>query len=49
MNENKTSCAPADNQDIQPVDLFNAETAGMLAWTLYMLEDEINRKEKGLC
>ena len=21
----------------------------MLAWTLYMLEDEINRKEKGLC
>lgn len=36
-------------KDIQPVDLFNAETAGMLAWTLYMLEDEINRKEKGLC
>lgn len=35
-------------KDIQPVDLFNAETAGMLAWTLYMLEDEINRKEKGL-
>lgn len=36
-------------KDIQPVDLFYAETAGMLAWTLYMLEDEINRKEKGLC
>ena len=36
-------------KDIQPVDLFNAETAGMLAWTLYMLEDEINRQEKGLC
>ena len=36
-------------KDIQPVDLFNAETAGMLAWTLYMLEDEINRKEKELC
>lgn len=36
-------------KDIQPVELFNAETAGMLAWTLYMLEDEINRKEKGLC
>ena len=36
-------------KDIQPVDLFNAETAGMLAWTLYMLEDEINRKEKRLC
>jgi len=36
-------------RDIQPVDLFNAETAGMLAWTLYMLEDGINKKEKGLC
>ena len=36
-------------KNIQPVDLFNAETAGMLAWTLYMLEDEINRKENGLC
>ena len=35
-------------QDLQPVDLFNAETAGMLAWTLYMLEDEIDKKEKGL-
>ena len=35
-------------RDIQPVDLFNAETAGMLAWTLYMLEDEIDKKEKGL-
>lgn len=36
-------------REVQPVDLFNAETAGMLAWTLYMLEDEINKKEKGLC
>ena len=36
-------------RDIQPVDLFNAETAGMLAWTLYMLGDEIDKKEKGLC
>lgn len=36
-------------KDIQPVDLFNAETASMLAWTLYMLEAEISRKEKGLC
>ena len=36
-------------RDIQPVDLFNAETADMLAWTLYMLKDDINRKEKGLC
>ena len=36
-------------KNVQPVDLFNAETADMLAWTLYMLEDEINKKEKGLC
>ena len=34
--------------DLQPVDLFNAETSGMLAWTLYMLGDEIEREEKGL-
>ncbi len=37
------------DRDIQPVDLFNAETAGMLAWTLYMLEDRIDRGETGLC
>ncbi len=36
-------------RDIQPVDLFNAETSSMLAWTLYMLGDEIDRQEKGLC
>lgn len=36
-------------RDIQPVDLFNAETAGMLSWTLYMLENDIDKKEKGLC
>lgn len=35
-------------RDLQPVDLFNAETSGMLAWTLYMLSDEIERVEKGL-
>lgn len=34
---------------IQPVDLFNAETSGMLAWTLYMLDTDIERAEKGLC
>ena len=33
---------------IQPVDLFNAETSSMLAWTLYMLGDEIDKQEKGL-
>jgi len=35
-------------RDLQPVDLFNAETADMLAWTLYMLGDEIEKKERGL-
>lgn len=33
---------------IQPVDLFNAETSSMLAWTLYMLSAEIDRAESGL-
>ena len=33
---------------IQPVDLFNAETSSMLAWTLYMLSDEIDQAEGGL-
>lgn len=36
-------------RDIQPVDLFNAETSSMLAWTLYMLDKQINKKERGLC
>ena len=35
-------------RDLQPVDLFNAETSSMLAWTLYMLGEEINREETGL-
>ena len=35
-------------RNIQPVDLFNAETSGMLAWTLYMLSEEIDKQEKGL-
>lgn len=34
--------------DVQPVDLFNAETSSMLAWTLYMLGTEIDRQEEGL-
>lgn len=33
---------------IQTVDLFNAETSSMLAWTIYMLGDEINHAEAGL-
>lgn len=36
-------------RDIQPVDLFNAETSSMLAWTLYMLDKQIDKKERGLC
>ncbi len=41
---------PADRPDggNQVVDLFNAETASMLAWTLYMLHHEIETKERGL-
>ena len=35
-------------RDIQPVDLFNAETSDMLAWSLYMLSTQIDKKEKGL-
>jgi len=35
--------------DNQVVDLFNAETANMLAWTIYMLHDEIEQAEAGLC
>ena len=33
----------------QPVDLFNAETASMLSWTLYMIGTQIDKKERGLC
>lgn len=36
------------DRNIQPVDLFNAETSSMLAWTLYMLGNQIDKKEKGL-
>lgn len=41
---------PKDHPEkaIQVVDLFNAETASMLAWTVYMLGDEINQYEQGL-
>ena len=42
---------PKDHQDrdLQVVDLFNAETASMLAWTTYMLGSQIDKREKGLC
>ena len=41
---------PTDHpkRDNQVVDLFNAETANMLAWTVYMLHDEIEQQEAGL-
>ena len=35
--------------DEQIVDLFNAETANLLAWTTYMLHNEIENAEEGLC
>ena len=38
----------APDSTIQEVDLFNAETSSMLAWTIYMLGDEIDQTEKGL-
>ena len=33
----------------QVVDLFNAETANMLAWTIYMLHDELEGIKPGIC
>ena len=36
----KTEVPQTENQE---VDLFNAETAGLLAWTRYVLADELNR------
>lgn len=33
----------------QIVDLFNAETANLLSWTIYMLHDDIETNSKGLC
>lgn len=35
-------------RDLQVVDLFNAETASLLAWTIYMVGGEVERQEKGL-
>lgn len=33
----------------QRVDLFNPETANLLAWTVYMLHDELESIDKGIC
>lgn len=38
----------APDSALQVVDLFNAETSSMLAWTIYMLGPEIDRTESGL-
>lgn len=35
--------------DNQVVDLFNGETANLLAWTIYMLHDELEEREVGIC
>lgn len=35
--------------DNQVVDLFNGETANLLAWTIYMLHDELEEREAGIC
>lgn len=40
--------ATPDAQE-QVVDLFNAETANLLAWTAYMLHDELEDTDPGIC
>lgn len=37
------------SRDSQVVDLFNAETAGLLAWTIYMLHDELETLDRNIC
>lgn len=40
--------AAAPNPKNQVVDLFNAETGGLVAWTIYMLHDELEAAERGI-
>lgn len=40
---------PLPDRQLQEVDLFNAETANLLAWTCYMLEDRIKKKDRRIC
>ena len=40
---------PLPDPQLQEVDLFNAETANLLVWTCYMLEDRIKLKDSHLC
>lgn len=35
--------------DLQVVDLYNAETASLVAWTIYMLNNELDTYSPGLC
>ena len=35
--------------DTQVVDLFNAETSNLLAWTTYMLHDDLEMEQKSIC
>lgn len=35
--------------DLQVVDIFNAETASLVAWTLYMLDNELESFSPGIC
>ena len=37
------------DRNLQEVDLFNAETANLLIWTCYMLEDRIKTKDRRIC
>lgn len=45
------SSYPSDTPDPnnQKIELFNPETASLLAWTIYMLHDELEGTEKGIC
>jgi len=40
---------PLPDADLQEVDLFNAETANLLVWTCYMLEDRLKTKDPRIC
>ena len=40
---------PIPLTELQEVDLFNAETAGLIAWTRYMLEKQLDAFSPALC
>ena len=40
---------PIPLAELQEVDLFNAETAGLIAWTRYMLEKQLDAFSPALC